>query len=183
MTAAYVINRVPSKVLNNRSLFQCLTDFYLDLKLHSPLPLKVVGCVCFVHIPKIYRDKLDPRAKRCVFIKYSPTQKGYMCYNLASRKIYISKYVTFIESQPFLDSHPKGRIINLDSMVSFPETTTDFVHLLLKPSQPSSPQFTPSTASSLHLTELEQTNQQLHSFDRYKGSPYVYKRRQPSDGP
>ena len=81
LTAAYVINRVPSKVLNNRSSFQCLTDFYPDLKLHSPLPLKVFGCVCFVHIPKVHRDKLDPRAERCVFKGYSPTPKGYKCYD------------------------------------------------------------------------------------------------------
>lgn len=86
LTATYVINRVPSKVLNNRSPFQCLIDFYLDLKLHSPLPLKVFGCVCFVHILKIHWDKLDPRSKRCVFIGYSPTQKGCKCYNPTSRK-------------------------------------------------------------------------------------------------
>ena len=54
LTATYVINRVPSKVLNNQSPFQCLIDFYPDLKLHSPLPLKVFGCVCFVHLPKIH---------------------------------------------------------------------------------------------------------------------------------
>ena len=38
------------------------------------VPPKVFGCVCFVHIKDA--GKLDPRALRCVFIGYSPTQKG-----------------------------------------------------------------------------------------------------------
>ena len=111
LTVAYVINGVSSKVINNQSYFQCLASFFSYLSLHSPLPLKVFGCVCFVHIPKANRDKLDPRAHRCVFVGHSPTQKGYKCYNPTSRKFYASKDVTFVESQPFFGSPqvgPKG---------------------------------------------------------------------------
>ena len=98
MLATYVINRVPSKVLKNRSPFQQLASFFLDLTLHSFLPLRVFGCVCFVHIPKVDRDKLDPRALLCVFLGYSPTQK---CYHPTTQKFYVSKDVTFLKNQSF----------------------------------------------------------------------------------
>ncbi|MCO5604506.1 hypothetical protein L7F22_058673 [Adiantum nelumboides] len=42
---------------------------------------KVFGCIAYVHVPDELRTKLDPKAKKCVFIGYSVEQKGYKCYN------------------------------------------------------------------------------------------------------
>lgn len=41
---------------------------------------KSVWLPCFVQIPKQQRDKLDPKATKCIFIGYPNSQKGYQCY-------------------------------------------------------------------------------------------------------
>lgn len=71
MTAAYLINRMPSRVLNYRTPIECLTGNTTYV-----VPPKVFGCVCFVrdHRPSV--GKLDPRAVKCVFVGYSGKQKG-----------------------------------------------------------------------------------------------------------
>ena len=42
-----------------------------------PLPPRIFGCVAFVHVLDPGLDKLSPRARKCVFLGYSRTQKGY----------------------------------------------------------------------------------------------------------
>jgi len=108
LTTAYLINRVPSRVLGNNSHFQCISTFFPSLNLHTPLPFRVFGCVAFVHVPPHTWDKLDPRALRCLFLGYSPTQKGYKCYYPPTRKFLVSKDVTFVESQPYFGHSTLG---------------------------------------------------------------------------
>jgi hypothetical protein len=43
------------------------------------------------------QTKLDPKAKKCVFIGYSLEQKGYRCYNPATHKLRVSRDVVFDE--------------------------------------------------------------------------------------
>ena len=39
--------------------------------------------------------------KKCVFVGYSRTQKGYKCYNPTSRHVIVSVDVTFFKDQPY----------------------------------------------------------------------------------
>ena len=59
------------------------------------------GCVCYVHIPKYKQDKLQTMAIKCVFIGYSNTQKGNKCYSPKSKRILVSKDVTFHEGKNY----------------------------------------------------------------------------------
>ena len=65
------------------------------------LPPKIFGCVCYVHILGLGSDKLDPRFIKCVFLRYSCTQKGYRCYSPTLWRRFISADVTYDESQSY----------------------------------------------------------------------------------
>jgi len=67
LTACYLINRLPTSVLQGNTPFSIL---HPNRSLFS-LPLRVFGCVCFVHNLTPGLDKLDPRAEQCVFVGYS----------------------------------------------------------------------------------------------------------------
>ncbi|KAK3035841.1 hypothetical protein RJ639_032978 [Escallonia herrerae] len=61
------------------------------------LPPHVFGCVAFVHLHKHQRNKLSPRALRCVFVGYAAHQKGYRCYHPPTHKMFITLDVAFHE--------------------------------------------------------------------------------------
>lgn len=81
LIATFLINRLPSKILNFYSPIQLLTRFFPDLHILSGWKPKIFGCVAFVHIHGPHRSKLDPQALKCIFVAYSSTQKGYRCYH------------------------------------------------------------------------------------------------------
>ena len=103
LTAAYLLNRMPSRILKGKSPFK----MFFPGKNPFFVPLRVFGCVSFVHNHSPNRDKLDPCAHKCIFLGYSRTQKGYRCYRPSLRKHFISVDVTFFEDIPYYS--PKGR--------------------------------------------------------------------------
>ena len=108
--ATFLINWLPSQTLGSHIPIQLLTKHFLDFHVSSDLKPKVFGCVSFVHIPTVSRGKLDPRALRCIFIGYSSTQKGYLCYHLPTKKYFVSADVTFIENDSYFGSpHSLGQ--------------------------------------------------------------------------
>ena len=51
--------------------------------------------VCFVHILDKGCDNLNPRALKCVFLRYGHTHKDYQSENPSSRKYIVCGDVTF----------------------------------------------------------------------------------------
>lgn len=100
LTACYLINRMPSVILNQGSPFTLL---YPESSPFSLTP-SVFGCVAFVHVLDPGRDKLYPRARKCIFLGYSRTQKGYRCYHPESWRYFVSSDVTFFESTSYFTS-------------------------------------------------------------------------------
>lgn len=89
---------MPSRVLGGKSPIEMLCP---NITLF-PVPPKVFGCSCFLHIPKQHRDKLDPKAIKCIFVGYPSTQKGYKCYFPGNGgKIFVTMDVAFHEDVPF----------------------------------------------------------------------------------
>ena len=95
LTAAYLINRLPSRVLRFQTPCQVLLKTYPDTRLLSHIPTRMFGCSVFVHINQQNRSKLNPKSVKCIFVGYSPTQKEYKCYSPANKRFYISMDITF----------------------------------------------------------------------------------------
>jgi len=121
LTATYLINRLPSRVLEGVTPIQLMTTFYPSIPMLTSLQNRVFGCPVFVHVHSPYRGKLDPRAIKCVFIGYAPNKKGYKCYHSQSRKVYVSKDVTFHERESFFPSSQlQGESIQEAENLEFP---------------------------------------------------------------
>ncbi|VAH22706.1 unnamed protein product [Triticum turgidum subsp. durum] len=96
MTATFLINRMPSKMLGMKSPCEMLFG-----KNKFSVPPKLFGCTCFVRDHRSAVGKLDPRAVKCIFVGYPAGQRGYKCWSPAERHTFVSMDVTFRESEPF----------------------------------------------------------------------------------
>ncbi|KAI5328342.1 hypothetical protein L3X38_027739 [Prunus dulcis] len=74
--AVYLLNRLPSRVLDFQTPMQVLTH-HLSASSMLTLSPKVFGCVFYVHLHHNQRSKLDPCALYYVFLGFSAHQKGY----------------------------------------------------------------------------------------------------------
>ena len=99
LTATYLINRMPSRSLKFQTPHQVLSQSFPSIRIMTTLPMKIFGCSVFVHVHQQYRNKLDPKSLKCIFIGYSPTQKGYKCYSPAQKRYYTSMDVKFFDTQ------------------------------------------------------------------------------------
>ncbi|RDY02258.1 hypothetical protein CR513_14309, partial [Mucuna pruriens] len=102
--ATYLINRLPTHVLNNINQIKHILSFFPSSPLMLSLLSRVFRCVSFVHSHNLHHGKLDLRAVKCVFIDYPLNKKQYKCYHLSSRWVLVSMDVTFHETQLFFVS-------------------------------------------------------------------------------
>lgn len=117
--AAYIINRIPSSVINFKTPLQTLTEAIVSSDVPN-LPPRIFGCVVFVHLHKHQRTKLTPQALRCVFVGYATRQKGYRCFHPPTRRLFVTMDVVFHEdtmyfSKPELQGEYQKGIQTLNS--------------------------------------------------------------------
>ena len=104
ITAVFLINRTPSKVIHFATPFERLYNQQPDYS-----SLRVFGCACWPNLRPYNSRKLEFRSKRCVFLGYSNLHKGYKCLDISTGRVYISRDVVFDEEIfPFKDRHPNA---------------------------------------------------------------------------
>ncbi|XP_074306152.1 uncharacterized protein LOC141641388 [Silene latifolia] len=92
LTAAYLINRTPTPLLEGKTPYEIL--YQKRPKLDN---LKVFGCLCYVHNNEKPRDKFGERGKRRMFIGYPHSKKGWKVYDLKEKRVFVSRDVIFYE--------------------------------------------------------------------------------------
>jgi len=98
LTAAHIINRIPSRVLENKTPYEIL---------HKKTPdynnFKTFGCLCYA-TTNIREHKFSPRTFKGIFMGYPPNTKGYLILEIENMKFHISRNVVFRENIfPFKD--------------------------------------------------------------------------------
>ena len=93
-TAAYLCNRSPTRAVAGMTPYEAWTGQKPQVD-----GLRVFGCQAFVHIPKDERKKLDSKSKRCIFLGYGATTKGYRLYDPLKKRICFSRDVIFNEDK------------------------------------------------------------------------------------
>ncbi|KAL0543454.1 hypothetical protein IC582_018550 [Cucumis melo] len=120
LTAAHLINRMPSRILHLQTPLDCLKESYPSTRLVSEVPLRVFGCTAYVHNFGPNQTKFTPRAQACVFVGYPLHQHGYKCFHPPSRKYFVTMDVTFCENRPYFSvSHLQGENVSEESNNTF----------------------------------------------------------------
>ncbi|KAF7839276.1 putative mitochondrial protein [Senna tora] len=92
-------NRVAERKLAHLTSV-CLSWLY-DKNLPRELWAEAIQCACHVttgyHLGQSSRTKLDPKARRCVFVGYDPYRKGWRCMDSQTKKFTTSRDVVFDE--------------------------------------------------------------------------------------
>lgn len=92
LTSTYLINRLPTAVLNGKSPYELIYNTQPNLS-----HLKSFGCLCFATILN-NKDKFSSRSEKCVFVGYSFNKKGYKLYSLDNKCMIFSRDVKFYET-------------------------------------------------------------------------------------
>jgi len=105
-TAAYLINRTPSKLLEGKTPYELVYGNKPDYDF-----IKVFGCLCFAQTRS--GDKFASKSRKCIFVGYPFGKKSWKLYDLAKHEIFESRDVKFYEENlPFkeviLGSHDEN---------------------------------------------------------------------------
>jgi histone deacetylase 1/2 len=93
LTATYLINRMPSKVINFDTPLERLFHTKPDYE-----SLHTFGCACWPNLRPYNNHKLYFRSKECAFLGYSNLHKGFKCLDISTGRVYISRDVVFDEN-------------------------------------------------------------------------------------
>jgi Reverse transcriptase (RNA-dependent DNA polymerase)/gag-polypeptide of LTR copia-type/Integrase core domain/GAG-pre-integrase domain len=114
LTAVYLINRLPSPTLDNRSPLEVLNNRKMSID-----HLRIFGCTAFIINKR--NHKLDRNAIKIIFLGYSSQKKGYKCYDPINKKMYISRDVTFFEEKPFFKTSQNESIADTPNFTTLPD--------------------------------------------------------------
>ncbi|WVZ62952.1 hypothetical protein U9M48_012640 [Paspalum notatum var. saurae] len=91
--AVYILNRSPTKSLENKTPFEAWHGRKLDVA-----HLRTFGCIGHVKVTRPNLAKLEDRSKPMVFLGYEAGSKAYRLYDPVERRVHVSRDVVFDEA-------------------------------------------------------------------------------------
>lgn len=153
LTACYLYNRNPTKILHGKSPLKVLFK-------RSPeySKLRVFSCKCFPCLCPNRANKLDVKSLLCIFVGYSVQQDAYLYLGPGSCRIFPSRDVTFDEEHFSLNSiFSEGSVYNWNFQLGQKFLGIGLYHKLLEPD---------------HMpNETDRVNMQLPPVASEKSSP------------
>ncbi|KAI5350115.1 hypothetical protein L3X38_003006 [Prunus dulcis] len=171
----FFINRLPTAQLGQVSPYEKLFQRPPDYRF-----LKSFGCTCFPHLVPYNKHKLSSKSIKCIFLGYDNHYKGYKCFEPISRRVYISRNVTFDESD-FSYTNILSKSSNDHKSVPLAPTLLEPPHVPLPSGPPTTPPHSnlvtdsqlspPATLLPLSTMSSSPSDQHLHQYA--STSPWV----------
>lgn len=92
-TAAYVVNRSPTKSIDGKTPMEMWSGKKPNLS-----NLRIFGSEVMVQVPKEKRQKWDSKSRNLIFVGYCESTKGYRLLDRKTNKITKSRDVVFLEN-------------------------------------------------------------------------------------
>ena len=89
--ACYLVNRLPSYAIGGKTPLKV----WSGKSTQDYDSLRIFGCPAYYHVKE---DKLDPRAKKGVFVGFKRGIKGYKIWDPKDRKFVLNNHITFDEA-------------------------------------------------------------------------------------
>jgi hypothetical protein len=150
-TAVYILNRCPTRAVQDKTPIEIWCG-----KKPSAKHLRVFGSICYIHVPKQKRHKLEDKTTKGIFLGYSTQSKGYRIYNLQTKKLDVSRDVEVDENASW--NWDEGKVERRNISIPIPQSDMEDMEEATEepgtpPSPPqqeiSSPESTPTRVRSL----------------------------------
>jgi hypothetical protein len=171
LTATYLINRISSLVINNKSPYEALFKIT-----PSYSHLKSFGSLCYVATLSHNRHKLPPRSRECLMLGYPFGTKGYRLLDLKTHQIFVSRDVIFHETIfPFHQHKPQPQFSSNQSTQSpaFQTQSPDMPSVVflqpcvdVVPTMPPLVDFQPTPQPTTHVPSIR-FSQRIHKPPGY----------------
>ncbi|KAF9664755.1 hypothetical protein SADUNF_Sadunf16G0051000 [Salix dunnii] len=144
-----ILQQLPTLVLSGRSPYEALFRTRPNYTF-----LRTFGCSCYPFLGDYGQDKLTPKSRRCIFIRYSTIHRGYHYLDSSSGCIFISRHVVFNETEfPYGLNYVVPPTVSQSAAYQSPATTKSPLAIAFEPLLSHSPSMIDPPAASTHQME------------------------------